>query len=503
MSSHPARVEPDSFRTDWRAALLRRSRLAWQTRRRLLIALVAVIAGLAAAPMLVLPGVIVPHAEKLASTALKEPVRIGSARLFLLPWPHVTLRDIAVGKRPFLEVGRLSVTPRIASLFGDQLRLSKVDLTTVTVHQPLFTRLGRWTSAGDGAPLVQVERIQVSDADLKLTQVDLAGIDADVRLSPGNKVSSLLARIDGGRLSLSLTPEGTGYAVQVAARSWVVPATALALASLEGRGKLTGEGLDLPTVEGAFHGGGLTGRLGLSWKPDWKLAGQFRVENVDLKPVAAAYSSKTPISGRLNAAVDIDMRAPTAAALAAAPNIAADFEVKDGVLHGIDIVSAARLLPGREDAKAGDTRFDRFTGHLLVDAEGFHFTKLRISSGVLNAEGFVSILPRQQLSGRMEAAVKGTGSLVGTPLALSGTLESPRVLPTKGTVAGAAAGTLLLGPGVGTTIGMKAAQFTERLFGKKPPRPKEPASQPAGSTASQTQPVAKPKPDAEAPPGRR
>jgi len=42
-------------------------------------------------------------------------------------------------------------------------------------------------------------------------------------------------------------------------------------------------------------------------------------------------------------------------------------------------------------------------------------------------------------------------------------------------MAGAAAGTALLGPGVGTTIGMKAGQFTERLFRKKPPKKTDPA----------------------------
>jgi len=492
-------LQATAFRPRW-------TLLAWRTHPRLLGGLLAVIALAALAPFFIPASLLVPRVERLASEALEEPVRIGGARLFLLPWPHVTLRAIAVGKQPFLEVDKLSVTPRITSLLAERMTLRSVELSGVTARQPLFSRLERWSgsgTAGSGAASAQVQRIRVTGADLRLASANLLGIDADVRLAPGNAVSSVLIRIDGSRVVLALTPDGADYAVQVAARNWSIPVAGFAVASFDARGRLTASGLDLPVVEGRFYGGNLAGRLALSWKADWKLAGRLELKDVDLKPIAAVYSKKTPISGRLGAVAAIDMRAQSAAALAAQPNIAVDFEVKDGVLHGIDIAAAAKLLPGKEEVKAGDTRFDRFSGRLLVDAEGFHFTGLEIASGVLDAQGYVSISPRQELSGRMEASVKGTGSLVGTPLALSGTVESPRVLPTKGTMAGAAAGTLLLGPGVGTTIGMKAAQFTERLFGKKPPKPKEPALQPATSTNPPARPATSAKPDAETQTGRR
>jgi hypothetical protein len=64
---------------------------------------------------------------------------------------------------------------------------------------------------------------------------------------------------------------------------------------------------------------------------------------------------------------------------------------------------------------------------------------------------------------------------VSTPLAVSGTVQNPTLFPTKSALAGAAAGTALLGPGVGTSIGMKAAQLTERLFSRKPAKKTDPA----------------------------
>jgi hypothetical protein len=162
------------------------------------------------------------------------------------------------------------------------------------------------------------------------------------------------------------------------------------------------------------------------------------------------------------------MRAPSASQLVDAINVESDFKVENGVLYKVDLAAAPKVLFNKDAMKGGNTRFDEFSGHLTVNPLGYHFTGLNISSGVIKAQGELSISPKQELSGRIDVAVKGTASLVSTPLAVSGTVQNPTLFPTKAALAGAAAGTALLGPGVGTTIGMKAAQVTERLFGRKP-----------------------------------
>ena len=68
--------------------------------------------------------------------------------------------------------------------------------------------------------------------------------------------------------------------------------------------------------------------------------------------------------------------------------------------------------------------------------------------------------------GLPRAELRGTASLLTVPLHVSGTVQDPLVRPTKSALAGAVAGSVLL-PGIGTAIGLKASQLTDKLFGGK------------------------------------
>jgi len=72
------------------------------------------------------------------------------------------------------------------------------------------------------------------------------------------------------------------------------------------------------------------------------------------------------------------------------------------------------------------------------------------------------------MSGRLNTSIKATSvAAASVPLNVSGTLDSPLLYPTGGTMAGAAAGTAVLGPGIGTALGASVGQWAEGLFGNK------------------------------------
>ncbi len=142
-----------------------------------------------------------------------------------------------------------------------------------------------------------------------------------------------------------------------------------------------------------------------------------------------------------------------------------NFHLRNGILTKVDLLQVASN-PAAISSKGGVTRFDDPTGLFKVDEGGYHFRRVKISSGSLNAEGKVDIAPSMQLSGILEADIKGTGGLVSMPMTVSGTLSNPLVRPSGTVLAGAAVGTAFLGPGLGTAVGIKVGGFLTKLFGK-------------------------------------
>jgi hypothetical protein len=88
-----------------------------------------------------------------------------------------------------------------------------------------------------------------------------------------------------------------------------------------------------------------------------------------------------------------------------------------------------------------------------------------VSSGLIAADGGVKILPSKQLDGVVNVEIKHSVSLAAIPLQVSGTLDNPVVFPTKAAMAGAVAGTAVLGPGVGTSLGVKAGSAMDKIKG--------------------------------------
>jgi len=138
----------------------------------------------------------------------------------------------------------------------------------------------------------------------------------------------------------------------------------------------------------------------------------------------------------------------------------------NGVLHGIDIQKAATSLV-RQGETGGETRFEQLSGHLVLAQRSYRFTQIRIASGSLAVDGQVNISPKKELSGRINAQVSALGTSTGVPLNVAGTIDAPILYPTGGMIAGAAVGTVLMGPGFGTSVGAKVGGWAEGLFGRK------------------------------------
>ena len=442
-----------------------------KSRKRILLGAGIAVAALLVVPFLLPLGHFIPEIERIASEQLKAPVKVDSLHLFFLPRPHLTVEGIVVGKKPFLEVKKVVITPRLRSLFSSPKIISEISLRGVVIGQALIAKAAGWAgrSGGSGPATVRVERIEVRDAFVNLTEFKLRDIDLDLELTPESGLARARVRAGNNHLNATLVPHGRDLTVEIAARDWRLPAgPPLLMSSLTASGTLNPQqGLALATIEGRLYDGTVSGKLNIGWAKEWTIAGNLDIHSVEIQPIVALFTKDTTISGRLTANPVVDMRAPSAAQLGDAVDVESDFKVEKGILYNIDLSNAPKALLNKDALKGGQTQFDNFSGHLGADSAGYYLTKVEISSGVLSAEAEVSISSKQELSGQIDVAIKGTSALVSTPLALSGTVQNPSLYPSKVALAGAAAGTALLGPGLGTTVGMKAARFTQKLFAKK------------------------------------
>jgi len=440
--------------------------------KRIGIGLAVLLVALLVLPFFIALDDYIPQIEKEAMARLGEPVRIKSLKAALMPLPHLTVTGIAIGKEEDLKVGKVIATPELMSLFGSPKVIRTMEIEGVVVMQRALEKLPVWSKADPKAaqqpPQIRVETIRLDDALIRFDGAGFGPFDATAKLDRAGEPQSISIVTRDGKLKLEIRPEKSSYRIEALAKGWQPPLGPRVLFDeLTIRGVATLNDAQLTEVRARVYGGSVTGSATVAWKKGLQIKGKAAVQQVEIRQVLLALGRPPTLSGRITASPVFSAAAATAAQLGDAVRLETPFDVRNGVLHGIDISKAATSFIGKEGSKGGETRFDQMSGHLAVDRGTRRLTQIRISSGVLAADGNVSISPKNQLSGRINANVKVAGVSTGVPLNVSGTMQSPVVYPTGGTVAGAAAGTALLGPGLGTTAGAKVGGWVEGLFGKK------------------------------------
>lgn len=437
----------------------------------LLLALALPVALAAALPLFISLDDYLPRIEAEASARLKQPVTIKGIRFAALPLPHVTLSGITAGKAGDLTLGSVKLTPDLLSLLQTTRTIKSVEIDSVVLTQKgLDTILALAKSdaiRSPQAPTVRVSSLRLENVVARLDKKDFGPFDARVKLDSEGKPEDASVTTRDGKLKALITPHQANYLIDVSARAWAMPAgPPLLFDELTLKGVATQNDVRLDEIKARLYGGTAAGKMNLNWKKGLRLAGNLDLVDVELQQLAPLLSPGSRVSGKLSAKPVFTAAADRADHVASALRLETAFKVRDGVLHAVDIQQAAQLIKG--GTTSGETRFDQLSGHLLVAQGSHHFTQLRIASGALSAEGRVSVTPKKELSGRIVAQLKAVGTSAAVPLTVSGTVGAPLLYPTGATVAGAAIGTAILGPGFGTSAGAKAGSWAEGLFESKP-----------------------------------
>ncbi len=440
--------------------------------KKILIGAAVVIGLLLILPFLIPMQTYLRQTERISSEKLGQPVSINSAHLLLLPRPRVVADDIVVGKNQELKVESLVVIPTIGSLF------TATKIVDLTISKPVLKKaaidfisaLTAKKSESSEAAAVNIRHIKIDELQLVWPDSKYPAMNAEATLTGDNKLESATLETVDGKFEAKVTPNGDEQLIIVKVNKWTMPVgLPLLIDTAKLEMHLKGNKLEIPKIDAALYGGKLTGDAVLSWPESkgvrsWRMNGKLAVANLSVKQPSSMVSKSIYLSGQLFGNGNFSAKAKQPSQLA--DNLRADFKFKvnNGVLHGLDLVKVASLLL-KQSQSGGETQFDAFSGLLNYSAKQYHMRNLKISSGLLAATGQVKVKPNKALDGVMTVDVKNSMGLTGIPLVVSGTVSKPVVLPSKAALAGAIAGTAVLGPGVGTSLGIKAAGALDKVKG--------------------------------------
>lgn len=435
--------------------------------KRIVLAFAVLLSVLVVLPFLIPTGTYVKQIEQVASEKLGQPVSVGSLRLAMLPTPRANIGMLRIGRDNDVTVDNIALVPELGSLFSEVRVISSVMVTHPVVKKSaldFISAMPKPQSAG-GPAKVQIRRLLVGNAQLEWDGLKIPAMDIDVALAEDNKLQSAsLASLDS-KLKVNAAPKDAGYAIKMEAHQWVPPAgPPLLFDSLNSDMMFSGSRLDISVLDARLYQGTLKATAGLDWSKGWRASGKFRTEAIEVGDVAGLFSKSKPVSGRLSGDGTFSANARDAAVLADHLVLDYKFSVVKGVLHGVDLAKAATLLLNAGE-KGGETRFDELTGVLHMAGKQIDLRTFKVASGLLAAIGGIKVSPAKQLDGKVEVELKKGVALISVPLQVSGTLDNPSVAPTKAAMAGALAGTGVLGPGIGTSLGVKAATGMEKLKG--------------------------------------
>ena len=440
--------------------------------KKILIGVAIVIGLLLILPFLIPMQTYLHQVEKIASEKLGQPVTINSAHLYLLPSPRVVAGDIVVGKNQELQVKSMVVIPTIGTLFSAtkiiDLNISKPIVTKAALD--IVSTLTAKKSESSEAAAVNIRHIKIDDLQLVWPDAKYPTVNAEATLTSENKLESAVIRTEDRKLKADVTPNGDEQLIMVSANKWTLPAgLPLLIDNAKLEMHLKGSKLTIPKIDVALYGGKLAGDAVLSWqenngKTNWKTSGNLSVDNLSVQQPSILISKAVYLSGNLFGKGNFSATAKDASQLSDNLQTNFQFKVNNGVLHGLDLVKVASLLI-KQGQGGGETQFDEFSGIFNSAGKQYRLSQLKISSGLISATGQIKISPKKELDGAVQVKVKRSVNLVTVPLEVSGTVEHPVVLPSKAALAGALAGTAILGPGVGTSLGIKAGGALDKLKG--------------------------------------
>ena len=368
-----------------------------------------------------------PGMEKAAGATLGEPVKIGSVRLALLPFPQFKLEGVTIGKGQDVKVASVRAVPELSSLFSDRKALSSLELNTVTADQEVLRRVPAWVEPGTAKPL-KVSRIALREVKLATRAVAIPPFDGDATMGADGALAKAVLRTQDGKLTVNLRNKPDGLEVDFDGRGWKPPlGPGIEFEEISGKAIAKGTEMTWSDLSARLYGGRATGHAKLSWDGPWILTGDFSAHELDFAAVLKPFTGQFRASGRLETTVRYTAQAASLDQLFVEPRVDAAFKAARGELDNVDLTRALQQAAAGNPVRGGKTQFAEFTGTLNVSEKGYHYRQLALASGILLANGGADLVASGDLSGRLNVELAAKPNSIRAVVALSGRLSDPQL----------------------------------------------------------------------------
>ncbi|HUQ77003.1 MAG TPA: hypothetical protein VM183_19950 [Burkholderiales bacterium] len=382
----------------------------WGKRIVVTLGLVLVI-GLVAVHVMPLP---TPDYERAATEALGRPVKIASAKVWLLTGPEVRFEDVRIGDA---KIAHVAAAVAIGSLFGDRKEFTRVDLDGLTIPQQA---LGESLFATVKTDNFVIHRIVVKNLELPGPAVMPKSLLADIALDAKGAVGTATVRGPDG-LVAKIVPKQEAFEFDVVAAGFTLPiAPEITLSKFGMKGTATPRGMKVDEWGGAIFNGGISGTANIRWGGTWNVDGVVTVRGIN----AAVFAPALVSGGTGEGTGRFSMTGPDPAKLGSAGRLDGNFTITQGTLGSFDL---ARGIQSSGKQAAGTTPFTEMTGQAVYDRGAVALRNVSIGAGALNAGASADIAASGALSGRIVADMKTSSRSLQATILLGGTVKEPQV----------------------------------------------------------------------------
>ena len=417
------KVEPDEVAPQSTPSAARRYKRKRSVVKPVFFTIVGVLA-LAIVALHVVP--LRPYAQKIErsmSAWLHDDVSIGSVTFRVYPTPHLNVTNFAVGKLLDAKASEGRIYLDIATLFGDNPKITTLELDNVTISSEAVRRIPTWGRAEGKGAAGGISQVVLRGVKMD-TKPQVDPFDANLIFTPAGALRQASLRGAGGAWTLVMRPDEKGYDIDFNVNNWTLPigaAVPVATASLKGR--LEGSQITVPDFEAHVLEGTVNGTLQVNWQSGVHMESELSVTRINAKDLITAFTPDIAVTGKLDGNFTVAADGPTLPQLFDSPRVQGKFKLAEGSVSNADLVAV--MQSDAAGQRAGVTKFAELTGEYAAADKRASFKQLTLQGGVLRGSGGVDIAGNSALAGHLTLEIRSQVAQDRGAFTIAGTVARP------------------------------------------------------------------------------